>query len=129
MAYEAYATAADYAALFPGEEIMEAALWAASRHIDSLTFNRIRIDGFDNLTEFQREIIVEVVCRQAKFETENADLLNSAAFGSYSINGVSMSLGGDGSGLYTSGGVTMPRELYGLLQQTGLCVRVLGWRL
>lgn len=127
MAYEAYATAADYAALFPGEEITEAALRAASRHIDSLTFNRIVAAGFANLMEFQQEVIREVVCRQAKFETENADLLDSAAFGSYSINGVSMNLGGDGSGLYTSGGVTMPRELYGLLQQTGLCVRVLGW--
>ena len=127
MAYEPYASAEDYAALFPDDEIEEAALRTASRHVDSLTFNRIRIQGFANLTEFQQELVKEVVCRQAKFETENADLLESAAFGSYSINGVSMSLGGDGSGVYTSDGVTMPRDVYGLLQQTGLCVRVLGW--
>ena len=127
MAYEPYASAEDYAALFPDETITEAALRTASRHVDTLTFNRIRVVGFANLMEFQQDVIREVVCRQAKFEKENADLLGASMFGSYSINGVSMNLGGDSGSVYASDGVTMPRELYGLLQQTGLCVRVLGW--
>ena len=126
MAYEPYASLEEYDALFPdGPEVSEEALRTASRHVDTLTFNRIRIEGIANLTEFQKELVKEVVCRQAKFETENADLLDSAALGSYSINGVSMGFGGDG--VYTSSGVTMPRDVYAMLQQTGLCVRVLGW--
>ena len=126
MAYEPYACAEDFAALFPDETITEAALRTASRHVDSLTFNRIRVVGFANLMEFQQEVIKEVVCRQAKFEKENADLLENI-LSSYSINGVSMSFGGESATVRIEQGVTMPRELYGLLQQTGLCVRVMGW--
>jgi len=127
MAYEPYASAEDYAALFPNETIAEAALVAASRHVDSLTYNRIRIDGFANLTEFQQDIIKEVVCRQAKFETDYADVIGSV-LSSYSINGVSMSFPTTGSwNVYAAQGVAMQRDVYALLEQTGLCVRIVGW--
>lgn len=43
--------------LIPDEQI-ERRLKQASRHIDSLTFNRITSRGFDNLTEFQQAIWV-----------------------------------------------------------------------
>ena len=75
----------------PQEDVLNK-LRQASRHIDSLTYNRIRKYGFDNLTEFQKEIVCEVVCRQADFEYENQDLISSV-LSSYSINGVSMSIG------------------------------------
>ena len=59
----------------------------ASRHIDTLTFNRILKYGFDKLTDFQKEIIKEVTFKLSNFEYENEDLLNSILSG-YSINGV-----------------------------------------
>lgn len=125
MSYTPYATQEDYAELFPDEaSVTDTALREASRHIDTLTYNRIVAEGFDNLTEFQQTIIIEVCCRQALFETENADLISSV-LSSYSINGVSMQFGGDGSNVYAENGVVMLKSSYGLLKQTGLCCRVL----
>ena len=96
----------------------------ASRHIDSLTYNRIVGRGFSSLTEFQQEVIREVVCRQADFEYENADLLASA-LSSYSINGVSAGFNGQAWNVFSSQGVAMRRDLYAMLCQTGLCCQVL----
>ncbi len=124
MAYTAYANSDDYAALFPDEETTEAALRTASRHVDTLTFNRIRAAGFDNLTAWQQGVVKEVVCRQARFETEYADLIGSV-LSSYSINGVSMSFPAGGSwNVYAAQGVAMQRDVYALLEQSGLCCRV-----
>ena len=55
----------------------EKALEKASRHIDTLTYNRIVAIGFDNLTEFQQGIIKECECLMADWETENIDYINS----------------------------------------------------
>lgn len=95
----------------------------ASRHIDSLTYNRIVGKGFDGLTEFQQEIIKEVICNQADFEYDNQDMLDSI-LSSYSINGTSMTLE-SGWKLYIEQGVAIKMENYALLKQTGLCCRVL----
>lgn len=120
-----YATAEDYAALFPGEEIGEAALQAASRRVDSLTFGRIRsLGSIEALTEFQREAVREAVCRQAKFEKENAYLFSWSA-ASYSINGVSVKAG-HGEGVRYYGGVAVPGEVSDLLEQSGLRCRLTG---
>lgn len=125
MAYTPYATAEDYAALFPGEEPenLSETLRTASRHVDTLTFNRIVAVGFENLTAFQQEIVKEVVCRQASFELENADLIGSV-LSSYAINGVSMQFGQSWNVVVESG-VAMRRDVYALLEQSGLCCRVL----
>ena len=128
MAYTPYANINDYLELsdlksIPQEDVLNK-LRQASRHIDSLTYNRIRKYGFDNLTEFQKEIICEVVCRQADFEYENQDLISSV-LSSYSINGVSMSIGSTWN-IYIESGVTIQRDLYSLLEQTGLCCRLVG---
>lgn len=76
MAYEPYATPDYYRQEYCGkivpEDELEKALRQASRHIDSLTYNRIAGRGFSNLTSFQQELIRDVVCQQADFETENA---------------------------------------------------------
>ena len=82
----------------------------ASRHIDSLTYNRIVGRGFSNLTRFQQDIIQDVVCQQADFETENADEINSI-LSSYSINGVSAQFGSSWN-IFTDKGVAMKRDLY-----------------
>ena len=126
MAYRPYATEDYYLNQYGGEitpkDILEKALKNASRHIDSLTYNRIVGRGISSLTEFQQEIIREVVCRQADFEYENADEINSV-LSSYSINGVSAQFGSSWN-VFTDKGIAMKREVYTLLCQTGLCCRL-----
>ena len=104
------------------DDNLKKALVQASRHIDSLTYNRIVGRGFSNLTRFQQDIIQDVVCQQADFETENADEINSV-LSSYSINGVSAQFGSSWN-VFTDKGVAMKRDLYALLCQTGLCCRL-----
>lgn len=94
-------------------------LRTASRHIDTLTFNRIIGKGFSNLTEFQQTIIKEVCCELADFEYDNADMINSV-LQSYGINGVSMTFG-EGWNMVLQNGIAIRRELYERLSQTGLC--------
>ena len=95
MAYKAYVTPKYYLETYRGTSIPESELDLrlrdASRHIDSLTYSRIVGQGFSALTEFQQDVIREVVCRQADFEAENREALD-CALSSYSINGVSMTL-------------------------------------
>ena len=126
MSYEPYATPEYYTDTYGGtlilENDIERALQIASRHIDSLTYNKIVGRGFSNLTQFQRDIIQDVVCQQADFETENADEINSI-LSSYSINGVSAQFGSSWN-VFTDKGVAMKRDLYALLCQTGLCCRL-----
>lgn len=103
------------------EDDIEKYLISASRHIDSLTFNRIVAKGFENLTEFQQEIIKTVCFDMANFECENEDLINSV-LQSYSINGVSMQFGSSWN-IAVVNGVAIRRDTYNLLMQTGLCYR------
>lgn len=97
----------------------------ASRHIDSLTFNRIVAKGFENLTDFQKDTIRYVLCKQADFESDNQSFINSI-LSSYSINGVSMGLDPNGWNVTVDNGVVMQKDIYKTLEQTGLCCRVLG---
>ncbi|MDE6092742.1 MAG: hypothetical protein K2G14_06560, partial [Ruminococcus sp.] len=46
--------------------------------VDGFTFNRIVKAGFENLTEFQQELIKEAVRLHADFVYNNADLLESS---------------------------------------------------
>lgn len=128
MSYQPYATKQDYKEIIGGniipEDEIERQLRTASRHIDSLTYNRIVGRGFSNLTEFQQEIVKEVCCAQAEFEYENADIINSI-LSSYSINGVSMQMNQSWN-VFTDKGVVMKRDTYELLSQTGLCWLGLG---
>ncbi len=126
MAYEPYVTPEYYqneycGSIVPGEQL-PAALRRASRHIDSLTYNRIVGQGFSNLTPFQQDLIREVVCQQADFETENADEINTV-LQNYSINGVSMQFGNSWN-VFTDKGVAMKRDVCAMLCQTGLCCRL-----
>ncbi|MGN0987403.1 MAG: hypothetical protein ACI4OO_06150, partial [Otoolea sp.] len=73
-------------------------------------------------TEFQQEIIQEVVCQQAEFEYENEDEINTI-LQSYSLNGASVQFGQSWN-VYTDKGVAMKRDVYALLSQTGLCCRL-----
>lgn len=126
MAYEPYVTPEYYQKEYGGsivpEDDLKKALRQASRHIDSLTYNRIVGRGFSALTEFQQDIIREVVCQQADFEAENEDEINTI-LQSYSINGVSAQFGSSWN-VFTDKGVAMKRDVYALLCQTGLCCRL-----
>ena len=118
-----YLTAEEYSSL--GGEIpsAEAELYInkASRHIDSLTFNRILGKGFENLSVFQQEIIKKVCFDMANFEFDNADMINSV-LQSYAINGVSMQFGSSRN-IAVVNGVAIRKDTYNLLMQTGLCYR------
>lgn len=126
MAYQPYATTDYYFDTYKGKVIqagdIDIALRNASRHIDSLTYNRIVRQGFSNLTEFQQDVIREVVCQQAEFEYENADEI-STILSSYSLNGASVQFGSSWN-VFTDKGVAMKRDVYALLSQTGLCCRL-----
>ena len=126
MSYKPYVSKEEYAEIYKGGMIpdgeLERALRQASRHIDSLTFNRIVAAGFDHLTAFQQETIKEVVCMQADFEYENADEINTI-LSSYSINGVSAQFGSSWN-VFMEKGIAMKRDVYSLLTQTGLCCRI-----
>lgn len=121
-----YADAAYYKHEYGGslipEEELEQRLRMAARHVDSLTYNRIVSQGFSMLSEFQQEVIREVVCQQAEFEYENADEINTILQG-YSINGVSAQFGSSWN-VFMEKGVAMKRDTYALLSQTGLCCRM-----
>ena len=114
-----YLNPSEYSGNIPAEKL-ETRLRRACRDIDSLTFNRIVKAGFENLTEFQQELIREAVQLHADFCYDNAELLESP-LASYAINGVSMSF--DKSKIVTVGDVTTSNEVYSLLMQTGLCYR------
>ena len=88
----------------------------SAEHIDTLTFNRI-VD-YNSLTEFQQKTIERVHKRLTEFEKENEDVLNSQ-LSSYSLNGVSMSFGGQSVKFVC--GVAIPSNIYSLLLSTGLC--------
>ena len=128
MEYEPYVTQEYYGGIYGGsiipEEELGKALRQASRHIVSLTYNRIMGIGFENLTPFQQEIIREVICLQAEFEYENADEI-STILQSYSINGVSAQFGSSWN-VFTDKGIAMKRDVYAMLVQTGLCCRIVG---
>ena len=123
MSYKAYVTPEYYLDQYEGsivpEEELSKALKVASRHIDSLTYNRIVGRGFSSLTDFQQEVIREVVCMQTDFEYENADEISSV-LSSYSINGVSAQFGSSWN-VFTDKGIAMKRDDYAFLSQTGLC--------
>ncbi|MBQ5399347.1 MAG: hypothetical protein IIU14_07945 [Ruminococcus sp.] len=119
--YEPYVSVSEYEGIIDDGSIKRR-LIQSSRHIDSLTFNRI-VGRFDELTDFQREIIKEVCSSLTDWEYENEDFLKSV-IDSYSINGVSVKYGGVNFDLIN--GVAVPPDLYNTLKQTGLCCRVLG---
>ena len=120
--YEYYSV--EYYGAMPQEEAV-IALKQASRHIDALTYNRIKGRTFEQLTEFQQNIIKEVACMMADFEHDNADMINSLV-NSYSINGASISFSTEGANYMLVNGVVVQRDVYAYLSQTGLCCASMG---
>lgn len=92
----------------------------ASDCVDILTYGRIRRIGFDELTKFQQNTILEFCCRLAEWQAENEELI-SGAVKNYSINGVSVQYDTSSGAVITQNGVVMPKMLYTMLVSTGLC--------
>ena len=122
-----YATVEYYKDTYKGnldDADAEKSLNKASRHIDTLTFNRIVGIGFDNLTDYQQGIIKECECMMADWETENAYYIDNMLT-SYSLNGASMSFTGSSAGAALVDGIVVSRDIYSHLQKCGLTSRVL----
>ena len=101
------------------EENAEIYLGLACYDIDSLTFNRIKKYGFENLTEFQQSVIKKSIVLQADFRMENENWLNSA-LSQYSINGVSVNYTKSNT-VTIRNGVFVPNTVLSILKQSGLC--------
>lgn len=123
--YQPYADSVYYIEEYNGTvlnpENADKYLKKSSRDIDVLTFNRIVCDGFENLTDYQKEIVKEVVCEHASFLFENESMLKTY-LSSYGINGVNMSFGNSWN-VYIESGVAIDKSLYERLCSTGLCCR------
>jgi hypothetical protein len=92
----------------------------ASECVDILTFGRIKAVGFEALTEFQKNTVLDVCCQLAEWQAENTELV-SGAMKSYSINGVSVQYDTNGGAVMRQNGVVLPRMLYNRLMMMGLC--------
>lgn len=114
----------EYKGTMPEEEAVKA-LKQAERHIDTLTYNRIKKCKFEGLTEFQQGIVKECSCMMADFEHNNASMINSLV-NSYSINGASITFSGECANCQLVDGVIVQKDTYAYLAQTGLTCRSLG---
>ena len=101
------------------ENVATKLLEEASDQVDRLTYGRIRARGFNNLTEYQQEMIKKAVCHQAEFINNNGEYLSSPLSG-FSIGDVSLSFGKENQG---PGGVIADKKTLDYLSQTGLTVR------
>ena len=108
----------EYGGAIPAETVQKY-LNFASEKINTATFNRIVARGFDNLTQFQQDKIKMACCMCADYLHENG--LDPMAVQSYSVMDISVSVGTSGE----AARLGIPSIAYGLLQQTGLCCRLL----
>jgi len=118
-----YADYKDYVNMFGinediNEQIMRL-LEEASDQVDRLTYGRIRRKGFENLTEYQQEMIKKAVCYQAKFLADYGEYISSPLSG-FSIGDVSLSFSDENQG---AGGIIADKKALDYLTQTGLTVR------
>ena len=88
--------------------------------IDELTFGRIRQKGFENLTEFQQEMVSGAVCAQADHIAENG-FDDGQSVESYSVLDISVSVGDSKS---ESGRLGVSALALSLLRQSGLMERL-----
>ena len=116
-----YASKSDYFNIYRGtsipEDSLESELERAETDIDGLTYNRIRVKGFDALTEYQQDLVRRATCEQADFRHNYGDLLASP-LSSYGINGISMQF--DSKSVVERGGVKAPNQVLSLLRSAGL---------
>ena len=113
-----YITLEEYTELGYTKITNEVDLDEASIEVDALTFNRINKKGWQNLTDYQRNLLTKAICEIADFNSENADIL-STLLDSYSINGVSMKFTAN-SNMINTNGYLLPKKIYRKIEMTGL---------
>jgi len=91
----------------------------SSDQVDRLTYGRIRKKGFDNLTEYQQNLIKKAACYQADFLDNYGEYLSSPLSG-FSIGDVSLTFGKENQG---PGGIIADKKTLDCLAQTGLSTR------
>lgn len=99
------------------EKIINKMLIQSSRYIDILTYNRVKKLGFENCSDFEKEIIKEVQSELIDFHYVNKDYVDSY-LSSYSLNGVTISFGGTNSNVSNINGVVIPNSTYQKLNLT-----------
>ena len=108
------------------DEELDKMLKEASQKIDVLTFNRIKKIGFENCSEYEKEIIQEVVCQIADFYKENEEDLKTL-LNEYSLNGVTMKFGQSNNNIINVNGITILRSAYQLLSTTRFASLSMRW--
>lgn len=105
--------------IIPNDEI-DNMLEQAQEKIDSITFNRIVKNGFEKLTEFQKEKVSKAICTQADYiykhgynDEEDSDI------SSYSVLDISVSVS-DNNTQTIAKKHHMSERAYDLISQTGL---------
>jgi len=90
----------------------------SERYIDILTFNRLRSFGFDNCSEWEKEIYKECIVEIMDFYYSNQEYINSY-LSSYSLNGVSISFDNVNNNNVTYiNGVVLPCSTYAKITGT-----------
>lgn len=121
---QTYITSDDYLRLYTVlPENFDRLAYKASRIIDTLTYNRIIGQAFENLTEYQQDTIKDCCCEVVQFYDDNVDILENV-LNSYAINGVSMQFDYNSS-ITVINGCAVRRNTYSRLMSTGLCCGVL----
>ena len=100
--------------LIKDEKVLNKFLKQTKLYIDTLTYNRIRSIGFENCSEFEKEIIKAVQVELIDFYYSNQDMINSY-LSSYSINGVNISLASANPNIFTINGIPLLKSTYNKL--------------
>ncbi|MBQ7264591.1 MAG: hypothetical protein IJS61_00680 [Firmicutes bacterium] len=101
---------------YPDRDILE----RACALIDALTFGRIREEGYENLSSFQRENIRLAALAQCK-AMEGGEVTLPLGVKSFSLEDYTVSFGENGGGIYSY----IDKSAYIYLMQTGLMCRKL----
>jgi len=91
----------------------------ASFEIDNICYGRIKHTGFNNLTEYQQELVKQAVCYRAEFISKYAEYLNMPITG-FSAGDISMSFKSENE---TDIGIYADKRTIEYLARTGLSSR------
>lgn len=108
------------------DEELDKMLKEASQKVDVLTFNRIRKFGFEKCSEYEKEVIKEVVCQIADFYKENEEDLKTL-LSEYGLNGVTMKFGQNNNNIINTNGITILRSTYQLLSTLRFASLSMRW--
>ena len=96
----------------------------AKDKIDDLTFNRIVKEGFENLTQFQQEMIKSCMFDLVTLYIDNPEMLeNGLNLASYSVGDISVSLGDANGSDWIFNAYKIPTAVYNNLKKTNLMRR------